>query len=429
LLFTKFSKKTMSAALAATAVCIFLSINGDPHRSFGNFAFVRIWQGKAIVMSIVVPLFVTFILDFFQRPLFRCWKRLCLLLVTTSGLSAMSSFFMPLLGIIGGGSYYLSQRGDVPHKGKKLVGFGLAYFYLIGVACYFIFHVNKDAITYLGMSRWPTTFAGQFKLIFIGIWSYPSFMLVAFAGATLLMAKTHDRRFIFIWICLCFILCLNPIMFPIVSRYVASLNNYWRLFYLLPFPFVVGFPFALLVEQRWFTAKKGYLLFITLLLVGIAGNVLLPANYAYIGTFRRPPFIWGQHKIDPKLESEVQEIIMVSRAGPMLAPDRYSAIIPIYSPDLPQISVRRYMLMYHAIAHKNIPDAEMKFRAIDYVSANSPAGLQDVIFLVKLGVNNIIVDDRVTAWDNWSELEIFLKQMKFALVKKNDQILMYTKKF
>lgn len=426
-LFTKFSKKTMSAALAATAVCIFLSLNGAPHRSFGNFAFVRIWHGKAMVMSIVVPLFLTFILDFFQSPLFSRWKRLCLLLVTTSGLSAMSTFFMPLLGIIGGGSYWLSQRGNIPDKGKKLVGFGLAYVYLVGVAFYFILHVNKDAITYLGMSGWPATFAGQFKLVFISIWSYPSVMLVAFVGITLFMAKKYDRRFIFVWICLCFFLCLNPIIFPIVSRYVTSLNNYWRLFSLLPFPFVVGYPLALLGEQRWFTTKKGYLLFTILLLVGIVGNTLLPANYAYIGTFRHSPFIWGQHKIYPKKEFEVQQIIAASRPGPMLAPDSYSAFIPMYSPDLPQVSVRRYMLMYYAIAHKNIPDAERKFRAVDYVSGKSPEGIQDVISLVDRGVKNIVVNYRVTTFDNWSELEIFLKQMNFMLVEKNNRFLMYTR--
>lgn len=427
LLFTKFSNRTMSAVLAATAVCVFLSLNGNPPRSFGNFAFVRIWQGKAMVMSIVVPLFLTFTLDFFQRPLFSRWKRLCLLLVTTSGLSATASFFMPLLGIIGGGSYWLSQRGTIPDTGKKLVGFGLAYVYLIGVACYFLLNVNKDAITYLGMSGWPTTFAGQFKLVFIGMWSYPSIMLVACVGAALFMAKTYDRRFIFMWLCLCFFLCLNPIVFPIVSRYVSSLNHYWRLFYLLPFPFVIGYPVALLVEHRWFTALKGYALFIALLLVGIGGNVLLPAPYASVGTFRRPPLMWGQHKIYPQKESEVRQIIATSRRGPMLAPDRYSAFIPMYSPDLPQVSVRRYMLMYHAIARKNIPDAEMKFRAVDYVSGISSAGIQDVISLVDRGVKNIILDKRATTWDNWLELEICLKQMQFRLVEKNNRFLLYTK--
>ena len=42
LAFSKFTKKTIMATRAATAVCVFLSIDGATIQSFGNYAFVRI---------------------------------------------------------------------------------------------------------------------------------------------------------------------------------------------------------------------------------------------------------------------------------------------------------------------------------------------------------------------------------------------------
>lgn len=428
LLYGKFSDNRMAAVLGAAAVCVFLSLNGEPHRSYGNFAFVRIWQGKIVLMAIIVPVFVAFTLDFFRKPIFVNWLRLFSLLITSSGLSAMSSFFMPLLGLVMVLSTGFSKLGNVRVRWKTIVAYGSAYLYLFGIACYFFFSMNKDSISYLGMDGWPETFRGQLKLVFIDAWSYPSGVFVVFVLATFVSMKKDERRFVATWLFFCLILFLNPVVFPVLSRYVTTLNNYWRLVYLLPFPFVVGFPFVALARNNCFAPGIGSILFMVLMISGFSGNVLLSnSHFGHIGTFTKHSFKWGAYKISEEEEFHIRQIIAAGSAGPMLAPDKYSSLIPIFSPDFPQISTRRYLLHAHALSHNSVADAEMKFRAMDYVSGISPVGMQDVVALINRGLKNIVFVRNVTTWENWPALEMNLAEAQFAPSWQNNHFFLYTR--
>ena len=53
-----------SPALATFGAAVFLALNGDRHASFGNFGFVRSWQGKAIFVAVIVPLIWHYALAF-----------------------------------------------------------------------------------------------------------------------------------------------------------------------------------------------------------------------------------------------------------------------------------------------------------------------------------------------------------------------------
>ena len=428
LVFSKFSKRTIVAALAATAVCVFLSIDGAPHRSFGNFAFVRIWQGKAILMSIVVPLFTAFSLDFFRTPTFSHWNRLFLLLVACAGLSCTASFFMPFLGVLLGFSWWCAQGTRNRGILKKLLTFFSSYAYFLLVVFYCLVNLERTSIDYIGFAGWPETFEGQFKLVFVDFWSYPTIMMVVFTVLSVIVVERSYRRFLIAWIILCVILFLNPIVFPFVSSEATSLAIYWRLFYLLPFPLVIGLPMTFLDRANNLKPGFAYLVFSGLILVSIIGN-LSPHKYA---TFGKIPFVLGQYKIDPKLESEVKKIISVSTPGSMLAPDKYSSIIPRYSPDFPQVSVRRFTLMTHSIEHGKIKEANIKFRAIDYISGSSKPGsskqgLEDVIFLIRKGLGNIVLDIKVTKQEDWPVFALHLAKNGFRCVEKNRLFLVYSK--
>ncbi len=431
LAFSKFSKNIIVTGLAAAAVCVFLSLDGEPHRSFGNFAFVRIWQGKALLMSIGVPLFITFSLDFFHRPHVLHWCQLCILLIGTSGLSVMSSYFMPFLGIIIGLSYCYSQGIRTKGNLKKLIMFFSAYIYLCIIICYFLLHFNRNTIYQIGFQllvedqHWPTTFVGQFKFVFIEFLSYPTFLLIFFTIVSLVVAKGYHRKFLFAWVTLSIFLFLNPIVFPFISKYATTLNHYWRLFYLLPFPFVVGFPVTFIEHRYALKPRWGYLMFGGLLLLAIIGNLWSPKKYAPLATFGKLPFAIGYHKIDPTLEADIQQIVAMAKPGPMLAPEQYSAFIPRYSTDFPQVSVRKYMLIGHAITHGRIVETQMKFNAVDYISGQSVTGAEDAMAVITNGIKNIVISAYITTQKNWKEFAIFLEENAFQLVMRNDRILLY----
>jgi len=399
-------------------------MDGGPHnQTFGNYAFVRIWQNKTILMSIGVPLFTAFFLDFFRTPTFSHWSKLFLLLITCTGLSPMASFFMPFMGGLLGFSFWCSQGIRNGGSLKKFLMFFASYTYLLLISFYCLTNVNRAHLDYLG-SLWffPKTFEGQFKWVFYNFWSYPSIILVLFTILSVVVIKRSYRRFLIIWLILCVSLFLNPIVFPFVTQ-ITTLNTYWRLFYLLPFPLVIGLPITFLDRVNKFRPGFAYMAFLGLLLVSIIGN-LWPHQYA---TFGKVPFAFGQYKIDPNLESEVKKIVSVSTPGPMLAPDRYSEVIPMYSPDFPQVCVKRYALMAYSIQHGKIKETEAKFRAIDYITGSSKKGLRDVRLLIKKGLVNIVLDPKVTKRKDWRRFYPTLVRNGFRCVEKNKLFFVYVK--
>jgi hypothetical protein len=68
---------------------------GDTHWSPGNFAFVRLHQGKAIFASAMVPIILFYALRFSERGDARSWTGLFLAQVAAVGLSSSAVFVAP----------------------------------------------------------------------------------------------------------------------------------------------------------------------------------------------------------------------------------------------------------------------------------------------------------------------------------------------
>jgi hypothetical protein len=52
-----FGFSSRESIVALIAIHLGLLVLGDTHRSWGNFSLVRIWQGKSIFLSLVLPLY------------------------------------------------------------------------------------------------------------------------------------------------------------------------------------------------------------------------------------------------------------------------------------------------------------------------------------------------------------------------------------
>ena len=68
LLFRRFRVPRSKVWLALLTTITFLLLDGNLHRTFGNFSLIRIWQGKIIVWAILGPAFMLFVLRFLARP-------------------------------------------------------------------------------------------------------------------------------------------------------------------------------------------------------------------------------------------------------------------------------------------------------------------------------------------------------------------------
>ncbi len=74
---------------------------GDAHRSHGNFAFVRIWQGKSIFLCVALPLIYAYAIEFVRRPSLRGWLLLAAAQIAGIGLTSSALWGAPFAAGLG----------------------------------------------------------------------------------------------------------------------------------------------------------------------------------------------------------------------------------------------------------------------------------------------------------------------------------------
>jgi ABC-type multidrug transport system fused ATPase/permease subunit len=422
LAFSKFTNRVPAAVIAALAVCVFLALNGESHRSFGNFSFVRIWHSKAILLSIIVPLFTYLTLEYFQKPTLNNWMKLLLLQITCAGLSATAIFFMPFLGALLGASSWFKYQNPPKVFLLRLLAYFSSYGYLALLVAYILITFDRKRLEYIGNAGWDESFRGQFNFIF-GNWGYPTAICV---GTLVLLGffavAKNDRKFLISWFSLGILLFLNPVVFPFISSKVTSLNVYWRLFYLLPFPLVIGLGAITLTRLKGSEPKIIITAFILLMSLGTLGNAFFPER----STFGKLYFSPGAYKLDPDLVNDVEKIQEICPPGPMLAPVKYSVVIPLFTDQFPQVVVRALNLVSFAVPAGESESALTRVRAQQYVAGMRVDGAEDVEKMIKEGVMTIILDAKLSTRDEWTEISVLLDRYSFSLVTQSPRYFAYT---
>jgi hypothetical protein len=375
------------AVLGAVAVCAYLAVDGVSHNGFGNYAFVRIWQGKVLLLALGVPLFAAFALDWLERPRRGAWLRLFLAAVCANGLTSTALFLLPLLAAaLAAGR--LAARGPSWRALREVTALGAALLHGVGVGLLLRLSTNPADYHYLGFEvGFPESFAGQLTMVFP---LAPPLASAAFAVALptcLVLLPAERRRFLLGWLAGIVALALNPVVMPLVVDHLATWNAYWRVCYALPFPLVVGVATALLAARRRLSPRATRAAAALLVAAAAATNALAPGP-ATFGGLRFAP---GSYKLRPGIAEELRELASRAAPGPMLAPYDVSSTLPLLSSAFPQLSVERYFLEHFARLHGRPEDAASRHRAALWVGGRSATGLADVQRWVEAGLRNVVV--------------------------------------
>jgi hypothetical protein len=114
---------------AVAALLLVLVAAGDAHRWYGNFAFVRMWQGKAFLLCIFLPLVQAYAIDFGLSPSGRSWLRLFAAQVAALGASASALWAAPIAAGIG-----LACAVALDRRGLRLLAVGVLASLHVGAA-------------------------------------------------------------------------------------------------------------------------------------------------------------------------------------------------------------------------------------------------------------------------------------------------------
>lgn len=247
--------------LATVATLIFVLVAvGETHRWYGNFAFVRMWQGKAVFLFVFMPLVYAYALRFALRPNLRDWTMLGAAQIAAVGCSSSALWAAPAGAVIA-----LCSAVRPSRHGLKIVVLGtLASVYVFAAA--WLVRRSLESAGMLGASLAQgsqhaspqlhgalvtdalVTILGDSRLLIFGILS----LLIGWVFAP----PGLSRRFAVVFPLAVLLGLLNPSIADWVAARVTG-PTYWRSMWVLPLPIVMALMLTWPLHLGGGSSRKG----------------------------------------------------------------------------------------------------------------------------------------------------------------------------
>jgi len=362
LILVNFSDDTLSAVVGAMVAVGIVMLLGETEKTIGNLFFVRAHQGKAIILSIWLPVFIAFTISFFRQHTLWNWVVLFCIAILSVGLTSSAVILLVPLSAILALANWLGEN----QKLKEIKPY-LVYFMAMGYEVLYALYNYKYATTYLNMKSpanwgWPKDFWGHLYFFINPQDPVTPIAVIVFSIACIFLVPKHQRKFLLIWIASLVVLFLNPLVAPLIIKYMTSPNIYWRMFYTLPFPLVCGlFAMAAHGKLQARMGQKSYIS-ISLIFIFLAGlNFVLPSSVlTYVGN----PYITQ----DFSLESRIAEI---APPGVMLAPPEIAGKVSMIESAHPQMRIREIAERVWLYSQERKEEAEMRIEASNFCDSGN----------------------------------------------------------
>lgn len=367
LLLRRFGLDEGQAVIAVLFLIGVLALWRESHRAFGNFSFVRLFQAKAIVLTVVVPLVTALALGFLRRPDPKTWFALAAVTLAGAGMSAsiLPVAAASLAGLVTGmvwaaPAYWRPTLRRAVLLGPAFLPVGFALARILASADLPI-HWSENPAN----RGWPTTFLGHAKLVGLS-----THLLMATCAAAVLVFWTGPMPKILLgWMLVLVVLFLNPVSGDVLIESVIGPNIYWRFYYALPWIPLIGLGlFALAGRLSARPRHSAARIALLTVVVGIAA-----AAYEQARDPHRPlwPPSW---KLHPPALAATEAILAKTPPGTMLAPDALARTVVILDGERPQLSMRRYDLKVWALGRGRPDLAERRLAAVDLVAGKRAKG-------------------------------------------------------
>jgi hypothetical protein len=253
--------------LPAVATLLFILVAaGETHRWYGNFAFVRMWQGKSIFVSVFLPLICAYALRFAVRSNLRDWMMLAAAQIAAIGASSSALWAAPAVA-----TFALCSAVWPTRQGVKTVVLGaLASTYVVGVALVIraILMRMSYGIEPSEQGPDPTTPVVYNTLVIVLGDSRLLILAIAVLLTGWVFAPTGlARRFAVVFPLAVLLALLNPYTAVWAANHVVGGTVYWRSLWALPVPIVMTLvltsPLTLGVSSSWPSGRRA--LWLTLL--------------------------------------------------------------------------------------------------------------------------------------------------------------------
>lgn len=339
----------------------YLLLDGSAHGGWGNLAFVRIFQGKAVFLTVMAPLVTAYGLRFGQRPTLPHWLLLAASLVASAGLSSSGLWASLLLAAVAVAATWRPDRDGLRAAG----GAAAAALYPLAVALVLRAGVKDGAMGALQLAP------GKVGVLLAWAFDYVAgpgphrWALAALALAAPVLAPAGLARR---WALLTggvFLFLYNPLLGPWTALNLTSPSNFYRVFWLLPLPAFAGLAALAAADpvgERW---RRG--LGTALLLAALVPSkwALSQANGVRLG--------WPGFKM-PVEFSFVQEVNAALPRGRVLGPTEVSQWLVTERGHAYPLLVKE---IFFDEIHRHLTEGDLARRRalMDHVGGERPARL------------------------------------------------------
>lgn len=373
------------APLALSAAVLYLLMSGGSGASFGNFFALRMWQGKAVLATLVLPLVTAFAIEYIRRG-GRRWAVLLLLgVVGTVGASNTAVFLVPVL--LAGLLVAAWLVGGLRRAG----GVALALLYPLACGVAVLAFAPAAAAPAAAQALRSSPPAPPLQPL-LGIPGWYGLLVATFLAVTIgwLGLRSRAARAVV----LCVTLAASVALLPPVTQLLASSAGVggviWRMWWVVPVPLLVGGAVGAAASVLHGRARP-----IAAIATALAMGFLPLVQGRWIGADANgarfvSPVSW---KTPVGSEAEARLALSVSREGDVvLAPWDASRVLAGMSVDVHPVSARTYYLPEYA----SVPDVKAKERLTLQAFADSrtePAGTLRPL-VEQLGVDTACVSPR-----------------------------------
>jgi hypothetical protein len=327
---------------ALSGALFFLVANGQTNLTHGNYAFVRLQHGKAVLVSVLLPMIMALAIRYARRPIAWRWSLLAAAQIGAVGASSTGLWAAPItaaLGLLIG-----LPRGNPRTAMRRFLTGCVASAYVLGIGLYLRlsftvpeYHLEPEE----GAMKLFLSSAVEFFATPVVAAATAVLIVVAFGGSR----ETLARR-----LCVTFtlgvgLLLANPLVTGVVSRQLTSTSTYWRVFWLLPLPVIAGLALSAPLAVRSLPGgRRGRCAAIIALLASVAA-IWGPGHV--FSTSNRTVIRWPSLKVEAEytVARALQE-----RLGPgatVIAPQEVSRWLPmLHHHPRPLLALRRHARMH-----------------------------------------------------------------------------------
>jgi hypothetical protein len=351
------------AFVALIATFFFIISWGDSHRTYGNFGFVRLFQGKGVFVTLAAPAIVYYALRWLDKPCWKSFAWLVLILAASISFTSTGVFVAPLALFIS-----LIAALDCTSQRLKTVFFGiLACFYPVLISLAVLLDIRQP----VGLA--PSNLIHIWKVLDgnlrcpLAVLGFLAIPLLAVRGGA------STPKWLTRYVAFSTLLLLNGLAPMAIGRHTVETFS-WRILWAAPFPMFLGLAFALALGTALEYGREGN---------RKAGNLLMGAVVLYGALF----FFGGQStlssgngvtfglpgpKVDPD-RKDVAEFVLENSSKEDLAllPEEVAILITGYPRSPRLINIRsHYLVLLGRIVGRS--DAESRRRLSEFVTNPGP---------------------------------------------------------